>query len=104
MSPDSQVTDGDSGTAPAVDTTANQTQPADSNNAAASEPSQDPASTDAPISPANAPRKSEPKADGKTKSKAKEEVQPVSTAKPQGPKSMAEVMKVDLRVRKKLRH
>jgi hypothetical protein len=103
MSPDSQVTDGDSGETPAVDNTANESQPTDSNKVGSGEPSQEPVSTDAPISPASAPRKSDAKADGKTKSKAKEEVQPAVTPKAQGPKSLAEVMKVDLRVRKGFR-
>jgi hypothetical protein len=66
-----------------------------------------PAKEDATAKSADPPRKADPapKIDAKPQAKAKSkgEAEAVSAAKPEKPKSLAEVMKVDLRVRKRRR-
>ncbi len=101
MSPEKQVTDGDSGTGPEVEDTPNEAQPEKSDIVEAKEKSNGPVGSEAAARQSDAPKKSEPKTDGKAKPKAREEVQPVSAPKASRPKSLAEVMKVDLRVRRK---
>ena len=101
MSPEKQVTDGDSGAGPEVEKTPNEAQPEKSNNVEAKEKSNGPVGSEAVPRQADAPRRSEPKTEGKAKPKAREEAHPVSAPKASGPKSLAEVMKVDLRVRRR---
>jgi hypothetical protein len=97
METGSQMADGESAAAQAPENVASPPETV----AAGSTASGEPTSPDPPTGQSNAPRKAEPK----VKQKAKEEVvAPVSTPKPQGSKSLAEVMKIDLRVRKRPRH
>lgn len=101
MSPEKQATDGNSGAEPEVENTPNDAQPEKPDNVEAKEKSSGPVGPEAAARQADAPRKSEPKTDGKAKPKAREEAQPISAPKASGPKSLAEVMKVDLRIRRR---
>ena len=104
MSPENQVTDGDSGVTPEVDNTPKETQPETSDTVETKEKPSGQIKNDAAPKPAETPRKTEARPDNRAKPKAKEEVpQPVSTPKASEPKSLAEVMKVDLRVRRRRR-
>lgn len=124
-----QVTNDDSGLEPQTGSVSSEA-PADApDSAEAKDRMGEGATTDVPSKTADTPKKIEAKADSKTKSKGKDEAQPApaqnaadvpasdtkapdaepppplaSGPQPSHSKSLAEVMKVDLRVRRRPRH
>jgi hypothetical protein len=126
----SQVTDDDSGAEPQTGPVSSEA-PADApDNAEAKDRIAEGVTTDEPSKTTGTPKKTEAKADSKPKSKGKDEAQPAPAQKaadvpasdtkapdaqppapvasgssqPSKSKSLAEVMKVDLRVRRRRRH
>jgi hypothetical protein len=96
MSPENQATDGGSEAPPEG---ANTTSGAEMN-----EPTGAPEKVEAAPTPAEPRRKPEPKAESKVKAKAKEEVQPAPVSTVSEPKTLAQLMKVDLRRRRRSRY
>jgi cytoskeletal protein RodZ len=124
-----QVTDDDSGEEPQTGPVSSEARADAPDNAEAKGRMGEGVTTDVPSKTADTPKKTEAKADSKTKSKGKDEAQPApaqkaadvpasdtkapdaqppaspaSGSQPSKSKSLAEVMKVDLRVRRRRRH
>jgi hypothetical protein len=118
MNPEKHVTEGDSGAKPAAEIKASDGLAAPSDKVETKEPVSTPVEAESQnpvvfetqadlvvtgvvITPVEPPRRSEPKADSKAKPKPLEEPKPAPEVKAPEPKSLAQIMKVDLRGRKR---